>query len=120
MSEFLSTPLGADHRVDGFNCGKGPLTSWLHDQARRAQTAGTARTYVWTRPLQPDVLAYFAVAPTQVARADLPAAGLAGGFSVIPGYLLARLALDRELQGQGLGSELLLDALSRKIGRAHV
>src|SRR5262249_53331438 len=28
-----------------------------------------------------------------------------------PAYLLAKLALDRSLQGQGLGSELLLDAL---------
>jgi len=29
----------------------------------------------------------------------------------VPGYLLARLALDVSLHGQGLGSELLIDAL---------
>jgi len=29
----------------------------------------------------------------------------------VPGYLVAQLAVDRSLQGQGIGGELLLDAL---------
>jgi predicted N-acetyltransferase YhbS len=33
----------------------------------------------------------------------------------LPALLLARLALDRQLHGQGLGVELLLDALSRAV-----
>jgi Acetyltransferase (GNAT) domain len=34
--------------------------------------------------------------------------------------LLARLALDRSLQGQGLGGELLVDALSRAVQASEV
>jgi len=34
--------------------------------------------------------------------------------------LLARLALDRSLQGQGLGGELLLDALSRAVQASEI
>lgn len=45
---------------------------------------------------------------------------MAGGVSVIPAYLLARLALDRSLHGQGLGGELLHDALNRIVEAAEV
>jgi ribosomal protein S18 acetylase RimI-like enzyme len=36
---------------------------------------------------------------------------MTGGYSTVPGYLIGRLALHRELQGRGLGTQLLLDAL---------
>jgi len=41
---------------------------------------------------------------------DLPSAA-AGGLRIVRGYLVAQLAVDRSLQGQGIGGELLLDAL---------
>jgi len=94
------------------------LDDWLRGQARRAQEAGTARTYVWTKPDSPDVLAYYSLAPTQVIKVDVPRS-LSGGYSTIPGYLLARLALDAGLHGQGLGAELLVDALSRIVEAAQ-
>lgn len=42
----------------------------------------------------------------------------AGGNTVLPGYLLARLAIDRSIRGRGLGAQLLLDALERIAGGA--
>jgi ribosomal protein S18 acetylase RimI-like enzyme len=119
VSDYLSQVLGDDHHLDAFTCGKDPLDDWLKTQARRAQGAGTARTYVWIRPGSPDVLAYFSIAPTQVVRAEVPSK-LTGGYSVIPAYLLARLALDHTLHGQGLGGQLLLDALARIVDAATV
>jgi GNAT superfamily N-acetyltransferase len=119
VSDYLSQVLGDHHRIEAFTCGKEPLDTWLRGQACRAHTAGTARTHVWTRPCRPDVLAYFSIAPTSVARPAVPRP-LTGGYSVIPAYLLARLALDRTLHGQGLGSELLLDALTRIVEAARV
>ena len=59
------------------------------------------------------MVAYHAIAPTQFARADLPSRALSAGYSQVPGYLIGRLALDRSLHGQGLGTQLLLDALER-------
>lgn len=117
MSDYLSQVLGDDHHLDAFTCGKVTLDGWLKTQAQRAQGAGTARTYVWTRPGSPDVLAYFSIAPTQVVRTEVPRS-FTGGYSVIPAYLLARLALDHTLQGQGLGGQLLLDALARVVDAA--
>jgi GNAT superfamily N-acetyltransferase len=118
VSEFDSQSLSDAYRFDGFDCGKEPLNDWLGSQARRAQVAGTAKTFVWTLPRDCQVVAYFSIAPTQVIRSDLPSARLAGGYSLIPGYLLARLALARSLHGQGLGQQLLLDALSRIVEAA--
>jgi predicted N-acetyltransferase YhbS len=53
-----------------------------------------------------------------VTKVDVPRS-LTGGYSTIPGYLLARLALDVGLHGQGLGAELLVDALGRIVGAAR-
>ena len=119
MSDYVSAALGPDHEVGAFRCGKQPLDDWLQRQAHRAQAAGTARTYVWVQSGSGEVLAYFSIAPTQVARSEVPRS-LTGGYTLIPGYLLARLALDRRLQGQGLGSELLVDALERIVDAAQV
>lgn len=70
----------------------------------------TARTYVWTDGDDPSTVAYYAIAPTQVRRDGLPRS-TSGGHSVIPAFLVARLALDQSLHGQGLGTRVLLDAL---------
>jgi GNAT superfamily N-acetyltransferase len=119
VSGYLSQVLGETHHLDAFTCGKGSLDEWLRNQALRAQGAGTARTYVWTRPDSRDVSAYFSIAPTQIVRSEAPRP-LTGGYSVIPAYLLARLVLDRALHGRGLGGDLLLDALARIVDAAAV
>jgi predicted GNAT family N-acyltransferase len=107
---FLSSRLKDHHKLDRFDCGELSLNVWLVEHARRAQAAGTSRTYVWTREGADDVVAYYSIAPTHVERADLTG-GQAGGFSIVPAYLLTRLAIDRSLQGQGLSDDLLLDAI---------
>ena len=56
------------------------------------------------------VLGYSAIGPHDTHRDDVPRAA-AGGLRIVPGYLVAQLAVDRSLQGQGIGGELLLDAL---------
>ncbi|MEV7042698.1 hypothetical protein [Amycolatopsis sp. NPDC051061] len=38
----------------------------------------------------------------------------------LPGHLLARLALNRSLHGQDLGTDLLLDAIGRIVGVADL
>ncbi|WP_232070654.1 GNAT family N-acetyltransferase [Mycobacterium lacus] len=66
-------------------------------------------------------VAYFALAPTEVIReAAGVSRGMSGGYSRIPGYLIGRLALHRELHGQGLGGQLLIDAVGRAVRAAEV
>jgi GNAT superfamily N-acetyltransferase len=111
VSEWDSQPLAEDHDVSQFDSGNESLDRWVQRDAFRAHRAGISRTTVWTAPGERAVVAYHAIAPTQVARVDLPSRSLSAGYSHVPAYLIGRLALDRSLHGQGLGTQLLLDAL---------
>ena len=86
------------------------MNTWLHDHAMRAQRAGSALTRVWLPEDSDDVVAYYALAPTQVRRETI-SRGDAGGYSIVPAYLIARLALDCRVQGRGFGTDLILDAV---------
>lgn len=112
MIEYVSAALDEEyHQLDAFDCGVASLNEWLVRHAIRFKNSETAMTYVWTRHGEPSVLAYYSVTPHVVSR-DEVSRSLTGGVSQIPAYLLARLALDRSLHGQGLGGDLLRDALT--------
>ena len=119
MIDLVSAALDDDHQLDKFDCGAPSLNDWLVAQAYRAKESGTAKTYVWTRAASDQVIAYYAIAPHLVSRAEV-SGGLAGGVSVIPSCLLARLALDGSVQGRGLGGQLLRDALERIVEAAAI
>jgi GNAT superfamily N-acetyltransferase len=118
VSDWTSQRLGEHHDLAQLDCGQDELDRWLLHEALRAQAAGTAHVTVWTRPDDLAVVAFHAIAPTQFARTELPSRSLSAGYSTIPGYLIARLALTRALHGQGLGTQLLLDALERIVAAA--
>jgi GNAT superfamily N-acetyltransferase len=118
VSDWVSQPLTQDHDVSQFGSGNESLDHWLQREALRAHRAGISRTTVWTAPAARAVVAYHAIAPTQLARMDLPSRSLSAGYSHVPGYLIGRLALDQTLHGQGLGTQLLLDALERIVDAA--
>lgn len=61
------------------------------------------------------VVGYYSLAAHLLERDELPRAVGRGGPRQIPAVLLARLALDQTLHGQGLGGALLADALARVI-----
>lgn len=117
---YCTQSLREQHSVEAFDCGVESLDTWLRDEARRASKAGTARTYVWTEEGSRDVVAYYSTAPTAVAREELSRSQAGGCSFPIPGFLLARLALDVKLRGHGLGTDLLVDAVSRMVGAAEV
>ncbi len=114
MGAFVSETLADDHAVERFRSGNDVLDVWLGQHARHAQAMRTARTFVWHTGDRV-VVAYFSLAAHLVVRADLPPKIGRGSPDAIPAVLLARLALDRTLQGRGLGGELLVDALSRAV-----
>jgi ribosomal protein S18 acetylase RimI-like enzyme len=108
--EFVSELLTSAHELGAFDSGEVETDTWLRANALRAQRQGSARTRVLVRSGEHNVLGFYALTPHDTHRADL-SAGAAGGLRVVPGYLIAQLAVDRSLQGQGVGGELLLDAL---------
>ncbi len=61
------------------------------------------------------MVAYCTIAAHLLVRDDLPRSLGRGNPAQIPAVLLARLALDKALQGQGLGGVLLAEALGRVV-----
>ncbi|MDQ6928497.1 MAG: N-acetyltransferase [Actinomycetota bacterium] len=115
---FTSELLGANHDLGHLDCGNAQLNEWLSESAHHAAAMNTGRTFVWHRG-DHRVLAYFTLAAHLVTRADVPSKLGRGSPWFIPSVLLARLALDRTLHGQSLGSELLWDALSRAVAASR-
>jgi GNAT superfamily N-acetyltransferase len=77
------------------------------------------RTYVVIRAGSPHVLGYYTLAAGAVSFETLPDASARKlPRHPVPVVLLARLAVDRSVQGQGLGEKLLVDALRRAVGLA--
>lgn len=104
-------PLAAGHCLDEFECGHEALDIWLKQHARSATGQGT-RTYLLVENVTEAVVGYFALAPHLVERDEAPRGIGRGAPRRIPAILLAKLALHRPLQCQGLGAELLVHALT--------
>jgi GNAT superfamily N-acetyltransferase len=100
---------------EGFDSGAPDLDQWLVKYAWQNQQANNAVTYVITDGGR--VVGYYAIAMAAVAKqAAPPRLEPKTRPGQIPCILLARLAVDRDHQGQGLGFELLRDALLRAVG----
>ena len=113
MSDYGSIEkLRREHELDGFDCGKEDLNRFLKRHAWNSQQAHGAQTYVLTKNLR--VLGYYSLAAGSVAH-DEATVRVKKGLprSPIPVILLARLAVDLSIQGKGVGSALLKDALMR-------
>lgn len=111
-------PLAPEHLLDGFASGRPVLDGWLQTHARTATGQGT-RTYVLTAEATDEVVGYFAIAPHLLERDAAPRRVGRGAPARIPAILLAKLALDQRLHGQGLGAELLVHALSTIVSAAR-
>lgn len=106
--------LDESHDLAAFLCGNNELDDWLRRRALAAQAMDTARTFVLVS--HPKVIGYFSLTMGSVQRHDAPAKLVRG----LPRYpigmvLLARLAVDSTVQGQGLGGRLLAHALRRAV-----
>jgi GNAT superfamily N-acetyltransferase len=113
-------PLGNEHRIDGFDCGVGSLGIWLVKHARAAAGAGSARTYVVMGTEQDRVVGYHALSLASIEHVDATDRGRKGTPQhPIPAMLLVRLAVDKTVQGKGIGAFLLRDAMSRALSVAE-
>ena len=120
MSRFIVEALRKDHERASFRCGATALDEFLARYARQNADAGVARTFVAVAPPSERVVGYYSLAASSIAFASVPDQ-LKRRLSryPVPSILLARLAIDVTVQGQGLGAALLADA-GRRVARLSI
>lgn len=115
-------PLRADHDADAFASGQhDTLDSWLKERALTSEGL-SARTYVICDMAAPKrIVGYYTITTAMEQRASLPSAKLRRAMpEQVPLLLVARLAVDRDWQGLGLGGDLLGDALRRCLAASTI
>lgn len=116
----LSAPIALDarHVLDEFDCGRPALNDWLLHHARQAEGSGSARTFVVCDGER--VAGYFSLTVGQIDTLEAPERVRRGmGRYPIPVVILARLAVDIDYQGRGLGFGMLQDAIYRTLAIAE-
>ena len=114
-------PLGKHHDRNAFDCGDHSLDAYLKRYARQNHDNGGAKCFVATpRDTPARVLGFYTLSPASIEFARAPAVVTRGlGRYDVPVYRLGRLAVDRSMQGRGLGGRLLIRAAERCIGVAE-
>ena len=112
----LPEPLAEHHDVERFRCRSSEQTDWLRRYARQSAAMGTTRVFVVTEHDSDVVVAYYAWCMAQVMPADVPERlGKGAGRYPQPVALLARLGVDIDHEGRGLGAGLLQDVFVRLV-----
>ena len=105
--------------VDGFDCGQAALNQFLQRYALVNQKANSAQTYVCCQTGV--VVGFYSLAAGSVEPESAPPRVMKGlARHPVPVLILARLAVDQNHQGKGLGKALLRDALLRTAQAADI
>ena len=112
MAVWHEEPIRKKHDRESFDCGEEALNDFLRRYARRSHELGVSKTFLADEDSEnKTVLGYYIVCHDSVDYARTPevvSRGLARYD--VPGFRLARLAVNRKAQGHGMGGQLLLAA----------
>jgi len=112
--------IGRHHDRKAFDCGSRELNEYLERYARQNHESGGAKTFVAVFLAQPQhILGFYSISPSSIEFARVPEklTKKLGRYDV-PVFRLGRLAIDRSVQRQGLGADLLLAAGERALAVA--
>jgi GNAT superfamily N-acetyltransferase len=105
-------PIGRHPGREAFDCGEEALNEFLRRYARKSHELGGAKTFLAIDDCDnKTILGFYSLSPASLAYARTPEIVKRGlARHKVPAFRLARLAVDRRAQGQGLGGQLLLTA----------
>lgn len=110
------TTLNDGHSLREFDSGEPTLDDWLKNRARKNHVSGASRTFVVCDGGR--VVGYYALASGSIAVEDVSGRFKRNMPDPIPVVLLARLAVDKAYQGQGIGPALFRDSALRVVNAA--
>lgn len=119
MTEAYSCePLSEHHRLEDFCCGEPSIDIWCAAGGRKAHQGWLCSVWILT-PGDGSVDGFFTLSNHTVEGVQLPSKD-AGGVVSSPAILIGKLAVRKELRGQGMGSLLIGHALQRSVEAARL
>lgn len=117
-THWLVSALAKPHGRSTFECGEALLDEYIRRYVSQDSQRSLTRAFVLTGEVgagdESRVLGYYTLSAASIARERFPAEQAKQlPHYPIPAVLLGRLAVDRSVQGRGLGEFLLVDALKR-------
>ena len=112
IAAWHEEPIAKHHDRESFDCGEVALNEFLRRYARKSHELGGAKTFLAIEDSEGKTIpGYYSLSRASVAYARTPES-LTRGLARhdVPAFRLARLAVDRRVQRQGLGGQLLLAA----------
>ena len=108
LRDYRTIPV---ERLEPFSCGNDDMDHWFKNQAMKDCLCGLCACHVCVLPDR-SIGGFFALSPSSVLPLGL-SRGMSGGVSrlPIPVYLIGRLGVRTDLQGNGLGTRLVREAL---------
>jgi len=112
---WQEAPLGKSHDRNTFDCGEDDLNTYLKRYARQNHETGGAKCFVASPHETPArILGFYTLSPASIEFERAPVVATRGlARYEVPVYRLGRLAIDRSVQGRGLGGTLMLRAAER-------
>ncbi|MGA2127981.1 MAG: GNAT family N-acetyltransferase [Xanthobacteraceae bacterium] len=114
MTLFVTEPLSRDHDRKAFHCGVEALDRYLREFAFQDIDRRVAGCFVALDDAH-KIVGYYTLAATSIALDDLPAdkKKRLPRYQTVPAILIGRLAVDEAHRGRGIGSGLIVDAVTR-------
>ena len=103
--------LQKSHNRKDFDCEEQSLNLYLKESARQNSRRQIGQSYTAVFPNEKRVLGYYTVCAGRISFESLPSGSENLPPYPIPTLHLARLAVDKSMQGQGLGRLLLFEVL---------
>ena len=112
LADWREEAIAKRHDREAFDCGEPALNDFLRRHARQNHEKGAAKTFVAVSKSDgKTILGFYSLCPASARYASSPEIVRKGlARHDVPAFRLGRLAVDRSVQGQGMGGQLILAA----------
>jgi len=103
------------HDRSAFSCGFAPIDNFLKSSLADHMKAGLVMAWIATAKDNPAVLGFYTLGALAVRPSLGPTAWQRAGVPDIPVIYIRAVAVRKDMQGKGLGTALVIDAMQRSI-----